>query len=445
MVYDTGRLSTVIVTTAAVTTLALECFHHYLSKKSNTKGSSASTLVHKKKDVEYKEPDKNYPEVLIKEQLARNYAFFGNDGMKKIREIFVVVLGAGGVGSNCVATLARSGVTKIRVVDFDQVSLSSLNRHSVATLKDVGTPKVECLRHQILQIAPWCEIEAVDEVYKIENSDRLVAQGNPDYVIDCIDNIDSKVDLLEYCHKKGYKTISSMGASCKSDPTRVNVGDISSTDEDPLAKAVRRRLRKRGIMNGVTCIFSAEKPDPRKARLLPLPEDEFDKGSVDELSALQNFRVRILPVMGTMPGIFGLAITSHILADCSGYPIEPIEGKNRYKTYDNLLESISSQEDRLGHGQRVPIALNDMRYLLEEVFHGKSVISNYSTRLAVSRWLPDKPLQLTNLVVITKKELKEHEKRVLVGGEKVEDVYSPEVIARVNKRFSEEKWYEQFR
>lgn len=444
MVYDTGRLSTVIVTTAAVTTLALGCFHHYLSKKS-TKGSSASTLVHKKKDVEYKEPDKNYPEVLIKEQLARNYAFFGNDGMKKIREIFVVVLGAGGVGSNCVATLARSGVTKIRVVDFDQVSLSSLNRHSVATLKDVGTPKVECLRHRILQIAPWCEIEAVDEVFKIENSDRLVAQGNPDYVIDCIDNIDSKVDLLEYCHKKGYKTISSMGASCKSDPTRVNVGDISSTDEDPLAKAVRRRLRKRGIMNGVTCIFSAEKPDPRKARLLPLPEDEFDKGSVDELSALQNFRVRILPVMGTMPGIFGLAITSHILADCSGYPIEPIEGKNRYKTYDNLLESISSQEDRLGHGQRVPIALNDMRYLLEEVFHGKSVISNYSTRLAVSRWLPDKPLQLTNLVVLTKKELKEHEKRVLSGGEKVEDVYSPEVIARVNKRFSEEKWYEQFR
>jgi len=444
MASDTGRLSAAIVATAAITTLALEGLHYCLSKK--LIGDTSRTLpVHRKKDEEYTEVDKNYPEVLIKEQLARNYAFFCDDGMKKIRDIFVVVLGAGGVGSNCVATLARSGVTKIRVVDFDQVSLSSLNRHSVAVLKDVGTPKVECLRHRILQIAPWCEIEAADEVFKIENADRLVSQGNPDYVVDCIDNIDSKVDLLEYCQKKGYKTISSMGASCKSDPTRVNVGDISSTDEDPLAKAVRRRLRKRGIMNGITCIFSAEKPDPRKAKLLPLPVEEFQKGAVDELSALQNFRVRILPVMGTMPGIFGLAITSHILADSSGYPTEPIEGKNRYKIYDNLLESISSQEDRLGHGQRVPVALNDMRYLLEEVFHGKSVISNYATRLVVSRWLPDKPVQLTNLVVMTKKELKEHERRVLTGGEKVEDVYSPEVLARVNKRFSEEKWYEQFR
>lgn len=429
------KLEAVAVTTAALTAIAVEALHRYWNRK--------SPVVHR--DEEYTEPDTQYPETLLREQLARNYAFFGEDGMAKIRGLFVVVLGAGGVGSNCVASLARSGVSKIRVVDFDQVSLSSLNRHSVAVLKDVGTPKVECLRQRILQIAPWCEVEAIDAVVNVENATQLISRGNPDYVIDCIDNIDSKVEVLEYCHKQGFKTISSMGASCKSDPTRVNIGDISKTDEDPLAKTVRRRLRMNGISKGITCVFSAEKPDPKKAKLLPLPKNEFQKGSVDELSALQNFRVRILPVMGTMPAIFGLAITSRILTEASGYPFEPIEGKNRHKVYHGLLEGLSSQQNRLGYEQRVPISLPDVSYLLEEVYHGKSPISNYSTRLTVSRWLPDRPVCLDNLVIMTKKEQKTHEEEVLKGGKKPEDIYSSEVIDRVNKRLAEERWYEQFR
>ncbi|VEU22499.1 DEKNAAC103322 [Brettanomyces naardenensis] len=444
MVSETGKITAWILATAAVTTVALETAHRYLRIRGG-ESPSREGGKHKRKDEEILEADPEYPDELIREQLARNYAFFGEESMAKIRDQFVVVLGAGGVGSNCVSSLARSGVSKIRVVDFDQVSLSSLNRHSVATLKDVGTPKVECLRRRLLQTAPWCQIEAIDEVFKVENADRLVERGNPDYVVDCIDNIDSKVDLLEYCYRKGLKTVSSMGASCKSDSTRVNIGDISLTDEDALAKSVRRRLRRRGINSGITCIFSAEKPDPRKAQLLPLPEEEFQKGSVDELSALQNFRVRILPVMGTMPGIFGLAATSHILTEAGGYPVEPIVGKNRYKVYDNLLQSLAAQEGRMGREQRIPISKEDTQYLLEEVFRGKSPISDYSTRLTISRWLPEKSLSMTNLVVMTKDEQRNHEKRVLLGGENVEDVYSPEVLKVIQKRIDEESWYEQFR
>ncbi|QPG73632.1 hypothetical protein FOA43_000944 [Brettanomyces nanus] len=433
-----GKVAGAVFVTAIATGLTVEAAHIFFE-------SVKPLTQQEKKTDEYREPDFDYPDDIIREQLARNYAFFGEDGMKRIRDLFVVVLGAGGVGSNCVSSLARSGVSKIRVVDFDQVSLSSLNRHSVATLKDVGTSKVKCLQRRILQIAPWCEVEAIDEVFKAEHADRLVARGHPDYVIDCIDNIETKVDLLGYCYKKGFTTISSMGASCKSDATQVNVSDISTTAEDPLAKAVRRRLRRRGVNSGITCVFSAEKPDPRKATLLPLPAEEIQKGGVDELSALQNFRIRILPVLGTMPGIFGLAITSHILTEAGGYPIEPIEGKNRYKVYDNLLQSLSSQEGRMGRDQRIPIAIEDTQYLLEEVFRGKSPISNYSTRLVVSRWLPDKPICLTNLVIMTRDEQRDHEKRVLLGGEKVEDVYSEEAIQRVNKRIQEEIWYEKFR
>ncbi|OBA14803.1 uncharacterized protein OGAPODRAFT_16780 [Ogataea polymorpha] len=366
--------------------------------------------------------------------------------MRKVREQFVVVVGAGGVGSNCVTALVRSGVSKIRIIDFDQVSLSSLNRHAVATGRDVGTPKVNCLRRHLLQIAPWCQIEAINTLFTIENAESLILKGSPSYVVDCIDNIDTKVDLLTFCYEKNVPVISSMGAACKSDSTRVNIADISASDEDPLARSVRRRLKKKGIIKGIPCVFSSEKPDPRKASLLPLPDEEFEKGHVDELSALQNFRVRILPVLGTMPAMFGLTIATYLVTTVSGYPVEPIEGKNRIKVYDGILQSLAGQQARLGQkDQRVQIAMSDVNYILEEVFRGKSPISGYSTRLALSRWKRDEPLSLQNVVIMTKEEQKIHEDRVLLGGEKLEDVYPKEVLDLVAKRFEEEKYYSKFR
>lgn len=431
-----GRLVAASITGAILAGALVEAYHRYFQPSI----SKETKKVSKKAKGPF-EPNED----LIREQLARNYAFLGEEGMQKIRDEFVVVVGAGGVGSWVCTMLIRSGISKIRIIDFDQVSLSSLNRHAVATLEDVGTSKVECLKSRLLKIAPWAKIEAINQLWHLPQAEELLLQGGPTFVVDCIDNIDTKVDLLTFAKEHDLKIISSMGAACKSDPTRINIGDISTTEEDQLARAVRRRLKKRGITSDIPVVFSAEKPDPNKAQLLPLPEDEFQKGKVDELSALKDFRVRILPVLGTMPAMFGLTIVSYILTSIAGYPIEPIEGKNRIKVYDGIFQSLAGQQSRIGADQRVPIALREVPYIVEEVFRGKSPVSGFSTRLTLSKWDPNRPVSLTNVVVLTKEEQKYHEDLVLNGGEKLEDVYDEKVLRLVEKRFSEEEYYENFR
>ncbi|ODQ77687.1 hypothetical protein BABINDRAFT_163397 [Babjeviella inositovora NRRL Y-12698] len=426
-----------LLTLAAVVVTAgcVEAVHAYLRSQ-------------KKKPTPTKTKQTVHDEELIREQLARNYTFLSEKGMEKVRNQRVVVVGAGGVGSWVTTMLVRAGVLALRIIDFDQVSLSSLNRHSVATLADVGVSKVEILKAHSLQVAPWCEIDAVNSLWTLPDAEKLIYGGdfNPTYVVDCIDNIDTKVDLLAFCYRNKIPVVSSGGAGCKSDPTRINIGDISSTEEDPLCRSVRRRLKKMGINGGIPVVFSAEKPDPRKAALLPLEEAEFENGPVEELSALKNFRVRILPVLGTMPGMFGLTIATHILTTIAGYPIEPIEGKNRIKVYDGILQSLAGQQTRVGENdQRVPISIHDVQYLVEEVWRGKSPISNYSTRLTLCRWDPKKEPSYQNIVLMTKEEQKMHEQRVLNGGEPVEAVYDTKVLANVRRRFAEEEYYSQYR
>lgn len=388
-----------------------------------------------------------YDEQFIRQSLKNNVEFLGENTIEKLSNQYVVVVGAGGVGSWVVNSLVRSGCRKIRVVDFDQVSLSSLNRHSCAILNDVGTPKVECLRRHMREIAPWCEIDPINELWTLQNGERLtLGNGTPDFIVDCIDNIDTKVDLLEFAYNHGIKVISSMGASAKSDPTKLNVGDLATTEEDPLARVVRRKLKKRGILSGIPVVFSAEKPDPKKAKLLPLPDEEYERGKVDELSALKDFRVRILPVLGTMPSLFGLTITTWILSNISDKPLEPVEGKNRIKVYDGIYQSLAGQMSRVGiPSQRIPLALKDVSYLVEEVFKGKSPISGISTRLTLTKWDPSKPISLQNVVVLTKNEQKVHEDHVLKGKESLQDVYDAKVLKLVSQRFREEAYYSQFR
>lgn len=432
----------VIATTAFLSVAATKCvevaWKNYKLQQSADKKKSNDKVI---------AIDRKYDDHLYREQLARNFAFLGEKGMEKLKNQYIVVVGAGGVGSWVVTMLVRSGCTKIRVIDFDQVSLSSLNRHSCANLKDVGTSKVDCLKKHMHDIAPWCEVDAVNELWNKENGERLIFDnGKPDIVVDCIDNLDTKIDLLEYVYNQKIDMISSMGASTKSDPTRINVGDITTTEEDPMARTVRRRLKQRGITKGVPVVFSAEKPDPRKAKLLPLPDEEFEKGKVGELSALKDFRVRILPVLGTMPAIFGLTMATWIITKVSGYPMDPIEGKNRIKIYDGIYQSLAGQTSRIGiSDQRVPVSIQDAGYLLEEVFRGKSPLSGYSTRLTLSKWDPSKPISLQNVVIMTKDEQKKHEERVLTGGETLEAVYTKEQLDLVNKRLDEEKYYSQFR
>lgn len=268
----------------------------------------------------------DFDDELITEQLARNRVFLTPEGLDRLRAAFVVVVGCGGVGSHCVAALARSGVSRIRLIDFDQVTLSSLNRHAVATLADVGLPKVLCLRRRLLAVAPWVAFDLRVEKFDEASAGALLgpwvggpaAGQKPDFVVDAIDNIDSKVELLRYCWEHQIPVIASMGAGCKSDPTRVRVGDVGASTDDRLSRATRRRLKLLGITAGIPVVYSTEKGGDGKAELLPLPEEEFQKGSVGDLGVLPDFRVRILPVLGTMPAVFGYTIANHIILSIPG-------------------------------------------------------------------------------------------------------------------------------
>jgi tRNA A37 threonylcarbamoyladenosine dehydratase len=414
--------------------------------------------------------DSNIHTDLILEQLARNRVFLTDEGLAKLRNAFVIVVGCGGVGSHATAALARSGCAKIRLIDFDQVTLSSLNRHAVANLADVGTSKVHTLRKRLEQITPWTHFECRNELFGEQSAASQLADLNgqrPDFVIDAIDNIDSKVALLNYCYKNNLKVISSMGAGCKSDPTRIFIGDISASTDDPLSKSTRRKLRLLGVNDGIPVVFSTERPGPGKAELQPLKEEEVAKGNVGELGVLADFRVRILPVLGTMPAIFGLAVANHVILSISGYPNEYLPSKSRDKMYDGILGAFQGAEERLARalftqdtqGLKIPITQSDVGYLVEEVYNARSIISGLSTRLQLSRWIKpsanyvdtrvegqkSSTVRMNDLVLMTKEEATKHEKEVLKGDKTLEELYDTETIERVTKRMREEERYERFR
>ncbi|KAI1260358.1 ubiquitin-protein ligase molybdopterin-converting factor [Xylariaceae sp. FL1019] len=420
----------------------------------------------------------DYDDELILEQLARNRVFLTPDGLEKLRGAFVVVVGCGGVGSHCTAALARSGVSRIRLIDFDQVTLSSLNRHAVATLADVGIPKVSCLQRRMLAITPWVHFDLRQEKFWDQVAARLLEPWKetgqkPDFVVDAIDNIDTKVGLLKYCHDNELPVISAMGAGCKSDPTRIIVGDISQGTDDRLSRATRRRLKLQGVVSGIPTVYSTEKTGEGKAELLPLPEDEFKKGNVGDLGALPDFRVRILPVLGTMPAVFGYTVANHIILSITGYPTDYLPAKGREKLYDTLLATVQGGEEKvlrrlvggdasIGVGFKTPITIGDIAFLTEDIYRGRSVITGLPTRLILTRWR--KPtastlvkigegtdeqkssnLKLRDLVLMTKEEGKEHDKLVLAGDKQPEEVYDEEIVKRVERAQREIAEFERFR
>jgi tRNA threonylcarbamoyladenosine dehydratase len=410
---------------------------------------------------------------LINEQLARNRVFLTPEGLTKLRESFIIIVGCGGVGSHAAAALARSGASKIRLIDFDQVTLSSLNRHSVATLADVGIPKVRCLEKRLIAIAPWVNFDLRQEKFDEDVAEIMLGPWKdktgrmPDYVIDAIDNIDTKVSLLKFCHDRKLPVISAMGAGCKSDPTKIIVNDISNSTDDRLSKSTRRKLKLLGVTSGIPAVFSTEKTGDGKAELLPLPEEEFQRGDIGSLGAMPNFRVRILPVLGTMPAIFGLTVANHVILSITGYPLDYAPAKGREKMYEGMLNFVQATEERLARqytpgiiGIKTPITLNDVGFLAEEIYRGRSVVTGLPTRLVLVRW--EKPthdpisrigdgtsiqkcsdIKLSGLVCMTKEEGVRHEKEILKGDTAVEDLYDSETLARVTAAREETRRYER--
>ncbi|KXN64647.1 hypothetical protein CONCODRAFT_14166 [Conidiobolus coronatus NRRL 28638] len=377
-------------------------------------------------------------EVLIKEQLSRNLAFLGEDGLNKVRNSFVIIVGCGGVGSWAGLMLARSGVQKIRVIDFDQVTLSSLNRHATATREDVGTPKVIAFKRHIKQFAPFVKVDARVELFDDKMAEYLL-EGNPDYVLDCIDNIHTKVDLLKFCYNKNIPVISSMGAGAKADPSRIQISDISETIEDPLARAVRVRLRKENIITGVTVVYSTEKPSDVK--LLPL--DETQQQDSNEYSILPDFRSRILPVLGTLPAIFGMTMASYYICKVADHPMEPLVIKQRDSLYRRMQRDVMVREKNVFNAGNVQIFdLNDISYIVEEIWRSKSALSNKLDKLVLTRWDKTKPLSIANVILLTKPEADKHDK---IEEGKLNEAYDAEFLKFVEERFEVERRVSEWR
>jgi tRNA A37 threonylcarbamoyladenosine dehydratase len=153
--------------------------------------------------------------------------------------------------------------------------------------------KVKVLGDHFREICPHTIIEERNQLFSIDSADELL-DGSPTFVLDCIDNIKTKIELLHYCVTHKIPVLASMGSGAKADPSRIQISDISDTSEDPLARATRQGLKKKGVLSGIPVIYSTEVHG--RVGLLPLEDDKVEKAT--EYSALPDFRSRILPVLG---------------------------------------------------------------------------------------------------------------------------------------------------
>ncbi|XP_068659175.1 tRNA threonylcarbamoyladenosine dehydratase isoform X2 [Aristolochia californica] len=356
---------------------------------------------------------------IVSEQLTRNIQFFGLESQKKVTESFVVVIGVGGVGSHAASMLLRSGIGQLRLVDFDQVSVSSLNRHAVATREDVGIPKAICLQKHFSSIFPECQIEAKVMLYDASTEDEVL-DGQPDFVLDCIDNIDTKVALLAACVHRGLKVLSATGAGARADPTRIRVADLRESMNDPLSRAVRYRLKKDyNIEGGIPVVFSLEKP---KAKLLPFKGPNGTEENPSDYQVVPGFRVRIIPVLGTIPAIFGQVMASYVVTQLAGLCVqtEPVVNLDldHYRILHHRL--IEHEELLYGSVMQVQVDVEEVMYVVKELWHGRSardpsgISGGRGTwrsvnNLMLVRWDQAKPASVSNLILLTFKEAEEHE------------------------------------
>lgn len=231
-------------------------------------------------------------EELNNEQLKRTTVFLTEKGISQIRNSFIVIVGLGGVGSNAAMQLLRNGCKRFRLIDFDQITLSSLNRHACATRADVGKSKVEAVYEKMREIFPDVQVDCCARLFNMKNAEELMS-GSPDYVLgmyifhlDCIDHVQSKAELIKYCVDLNIKIISAMGAGAKCDPSRIQIADLSETSEDSLARATRFLLRDMGCKARLPVVYSTERSGIVK--LLPLEANKLE--DADSYAPLATFR-----------------------------------------------------------------------------------------------------------------------------------------------------------
>lgn len=225
---------------------------------------------------------------------ARSELLLGSEGMIKLSKATVAIFGVGGVGSFTAEALARTGIGNIILVDYDIIDITNINRQIHATIKTLGLSKVEVMRDRILEINPDINIVVYNEKYDQRTKDMFFSLKY-DYIVDAIDMVSSKLDLIVECKNRNIRIISSMGAGNKLEPTMFQVGDIYSTKVCPLAKVMRHELRKRDIKD-LKVVWSEEIP-----KNINLEETGLRKASTGSISFV--------------PSVVGLIIASEVIKD----------------------------------------------------------------------------------------------------------------------------------
>lgn len=240
----------------------------------------------------------------MQNQFTRTELTFGKDNIKKLNKARVIVFGIGGVGSFAVEALVRSGVGAIDIVDNDQVAFSNLNRQLYALHSTVGMNKVDVAEERIHDINPDCKVTKHKVFFLPENADTFDFTQY-DYVVDCIDTVSGKLELIMRAKALGIPVISSMGAGNKVDPCQLKVADISRTSVCPLARVMRNELKKRGIKR-LKCVFSTEPAIAPEG----IPEEEN-----------LNPKKKAPGSNAFVPSVAGLMIASEVVKDITGFHV----------------------------------------------------------------------------------------------------------------------------
>ncbi len=250
------------------------------------------------------------------ELLSRTERLLGSEALGRILSTRIIIFGVGGVGSWCAEALVRSGIQKLTIVDMDVVSPTNVNRQLMATAATVGQVKVETLRKRLLEINPEAEITARKEIYSEETADSFCLETY-DYVIDCIDSLKDKAALILHAtriskeiksgvlkgegipHKLTF--LSSMGAALRLDPTKVRVAEFWKVNNDPLARALRRRFKRDGVLpfTKFKCVHSEEPPLQNLG--------ETDKNDTC------NYKVQINGSLCHITAIFGMTLAGEVI------------------------------------------------------------------------------------------------------------------------------------
>lgn len=252
------------------------------------------------------------------ERFVRTRLLLGDAACDRLAHARVAVVGLGAVGSYACEALARCGVGRLRLVDFDTVRPSNINRQLYALGSTIGQRKVDLAAARVRDINPACAVELLPLFVEPGKLDAVLGD-RPDAVIDAIDSLGPKIGLLEAAAKADLFTVSSMGAATRLDFSQVRVGDISDTDVCPLARRIRKNLKKRGVLSGIRCVFSTELVPPAAL-------DLGLEAAVADPEPHQRGRPRKpLGSVSFLTGIFGLIAAGEVVRHLSAIP--PMKGK----------------------------------------------------------------------------------------------------------------------